>query len=53
MLLRLEKILTSCESYINKKSTKKLNVFVNIYLHNILIHTKKLSNINYKQFVFN
>ena len=40
MPFKLIKILNTFQSYINKISIKKLDVFIIIYLNNILIYTK-------------
>ena len=40
MLFGLSNALTNFQSYINRILAKKLNVFVIVYLDNILIYTK-------------
>ena len=42
MLFGLSNVLASFQDYINKILTKKLNVFVIVYLDNILIYTKNI-----------
>lgn len=43
MLFGLSNTLASFQSYINKIFTKKLNIFVIVYLNNILSYTKDLT----------
>ena len=43
MLFGLFNILARLQSYINKILVKKLDIFIIIYLNNILIYTKDLS----------
>lgn len=40
MFFGLSNILASFQGYINKILAKKLNIFIIIYLNNILIYTK-------------
>ena len=42
MLFNLSNILASFQGYVNKILAKKLNIFIIIYLNNILICTKDL-----------
>ena len=43
MLFRLFNILTSYESCINKILVEKLNIFITVYINNILIYIKDLN----------
>lgn len=43
ILFRLSNILTTFWNYINKILAKKLNIFIIIYINNILIYNKNAS----------
>ena len=46
MLFGLFNALASFQSYINKILAKKLDVFIIVYLDNILIYTKKTGQLH-------
>ena len=48
MTFSLTHILRSFQGYINKILAKKLDIFVIVYLDNILIYTKDLKNSHVK-----
>ena len=52
MPFALFNVPTSFQDYINKMLTKKLDVFVIIYLAYIMIYTNELDHINSIQLVF-